>query len=52
MRLYDPAVMFFDEAAHLDEFEASIGAALPVARQVICVSSAGPGFFSEVCSRD
>lgn len=52
VRLYHPTVAIFDEAAHLEEFEASFGAALPVAKQLICVSSAGPGFFGDVCSAD
>ncbi len=50
-RLYHPTIKFFDEAAHLDEFEASFGAALPVAKQFIAVSSAAPGgFLAEVCA--
>ncbi len=52
VRLYHPTIFVMDEAAHMDEAEASFGAALPVTRQAIVVSSAGPGWFGEVCSLD
>ena len=45
IRLYHPNVMIFDEAAHLDEFEAAYGAADPVCQQIIAVSSVAPGWF-------
>lgn len=51
IRTYHPSLLVMDEAAHMDEAEASFGASLPVARQIIAVSSAGPGFFSDICSR-
>lgn len=51
IRMYHPTLFCIDEAAHLDEAEGSFGAALPVSRQIILVSSAGPGFFSDLCSR-
>jgi len=47
IRLYHPTIMIFDEAAYLDEFEAAYGAALPVCRQIIAVSSVAPGWFWE-----
>lgn len=50
VRLFHPTIFFVDEAAHMEECEASFGAALPVASQLILVSSAGPGFFGDVCS--
>jgi hypothetical protein len=50
IRQYHPTVVIFDEAAHLDEFEASYGAAEPVATQIIAVSSAAPSFFGDVCT--
>ena len=49
IRQYHPTVVIFDEAAHLDQFEASYGAAEPVASKIIAVSSAAPGFFADVC---
>ena len=52
VRLYHPTVYFVDEAAHIDEAEGSFAAALPVAKQIIEVSSAGPGFFGQVCAED
>ena len=45
IRLYHPTVLIFDEAAHLDEFEAAYGAADPVCQQIIAVSSVTPGWF-------
>lgn len=52
IRTYHPTLVIFDEMAFMDEAEGSFGAALPVAQQMIAVSSAGPGFFAEVCSRE
>ena len=51
IRQYHPTLVIFDEAAHLDEFEESYGAAEPVASQIITVSSAGPSYFGDVCQR-
>jgi hypothetical protein len=45
IRQYHPTIMIFDEAAHLDEFEAAYGAADPVCQQIIAVSSVAPGWF-------
>jgi len=45
IRLYHPTIVIWDEAAYLDEFEAAYGAALPVARQLIAISSVCPGWF-------
>jgi hypothetical protein len=52
VRMYHPTVMIFDEMAFLDGAEASFGAAVPVAKQIVAVSTAGPSFFGEVCSND
>ena len=52
MRQFHPTIMVFDEAAHLEQFEASFGAAFGVAKQLICVSSAAPGWFADVCSEE
>lgn len=52
VRLYHPTIYFIDEAAWMSECEASFGAASPVAKQILVVSSAGPGFFGSVCSEE
>jgi hypothetical protein len=49
VRQYHPSVMFFDEACFLDEFAESYEAALPVASQIIAVSSAAPSWFGDIC---
>lgn len=48
VRQYHPTVAIFDEAAHLDEFQESYGAADPVCSQIIAVSSATPSWFGDV----
>jgi len=48
-RQYHPYCCILEEASFLPEAEASYGAALPVASQIICVSSAGPGWFMDTC---
>lgn len=50
VRLYHPTIFVVDEAAHIDDFQASYDAARPVAQQIIAASSAAPGWFGEVCS--
>lgn len=52
VRMYHPTLFIMDEAAHLDEAEASFGAAIPVCKRIIVVSSAGPGWFASICSPD
>lgn len=52
IRLYHPSVVVFDEAAHLIEARQAYDTAAPVAGQIICISSAGPGFFAEMCDDD
>lgn len=52
VRMYHPTIFIQDEAAHMDEAEASFAAALPVSQQIIVVSSAGPGWFGHICSPD
>ncbi|HEV2491487.1 MAG TPA: hypothetical protein VG204_00280 [Terriglobia bacterium] len=49
IRQYHPTVYIADEAAYLDDFEQSYGAAHPVAAQIIAVSSAAPSWFGEIC---
>lgn len=51
IRLYHPSRYVMDEAAFLPEAEACYNAAHPVAKQIIAISSAGPGWFGDQCSR-
>jgi hypothetical protein len=51
VRQYHPSVVFFDEAAFLDDFLGSYGAAEPVAPKIIAVSSAFPSDFGDICNR-
>jgi hypothetical protein len=51
IRMFHPTIVIFDEAAFLPGFEASYDAAEPVAKQLIAISSAGPGSFADICSR-
>ncbi len=51
IRLYHPTRYVMDEAAFLPEAEQCYNAAHPVAQQIIAISSAGPGWFGEQCSR-
>lgn len=48
--LYHPAIVVFDEMAHLVEAQQSYDFASPVTPQVIGISSAGPGFFDTICN--
>jgi len=50
LRLYHPTIYIMDEAAFLPEAEACYNAAHPVAGQIIAISSAGPGWFGNICS--
>lgn len=52
VRQHHPTIYFCDEAAHVDDFEGSLAAAAPVTKLRIAVSSAGPGFFGDVCSEE
>jgi hypothetical protein len=51
IRLYHPSIYILDEAAFLAECEACYNTAHPVARQIIAISSAGPGWFGDQCQR-
>ena len=51
IRLYHPSIYILDEAAFLAECEACYNTAHPVARQIIGISSAGPGWFGDQCQR-
>lgn len=52
VRQFHPTVYVQDESAFLDEAGASFGAASPVAKQILIVSSAGPGWFGDVCGEE
>ena len=50
IRMYHPTIYIMDEAAFLPEAEQCFNAAHPVAKQIIAISSAGPGWFGDQCS--
>lgn len=50
IRLFHPTIYIMDEAAFLPEAQQCYDAAQPVAKQIIAVSSAGPGWFGDECS--
>lgn len=50
IRLYHPYGVMFDEAAFLPEFKDCYHTAHPVAKQIVAVSSAGPGWFADMCT--
>ena len=49
IRMFHPTVYIMDEAAFLPEAEQCYNAASPVAKQIIAISSAGPGWFGDQC---
>lgn len=51
IRLYHPTIYVMDEAAFLPEAQQCYDTAHPVAGQIIAISSAGPGWFGNQCSR-
>lgn len=51
IRSYHPTIVIFDECAFLEEFGACWDTAHPVAKQMIGISSAGPGTFATMCTR-
>ncbi len=51
IRMYHPTIYIMDEAAFMPDAEACYNAVLPVAKQIIACSSAGPGWFGDQCSR-
>jgi hypothetical protein len=44
-----PATVLLDEAAYIDDLEATFSASTPCASRVVTVSSAGPGYFRRLC---
>jgi hypothetical protein len=51
IRLYHPFCYVQDESAFLAEAEQCYGAVVPVAKQIILVSTASPGWFADVCAQ-
>lgn len=51
IRIYHPTIYIMDEAAFLPEAQQCYDAAQPVAKQIIAISSAGPGWFGDECSQ-
>lgn len=51
IRSFHPTIYIMDEVAFLEEAEACYNTAHPVSKQIIGVSSAGPGWFGNECSR-
>lgn len=51
IRMFHPTIYIMDEAAFLPEAEQCYNAAHPVAKQIIAISSAGPGWFGDECSQ-
>jgi hypothetical protein len=48
IRQFHPSLFVIDEAAYVDEFGESYDAAVPVASQIIVVSSAAPSVFGDM----
>jgi hypothetical protein len=49
IRSYHPWGLLMDEAAFMPEAGDSYNAAVPVCKKILMVSSAGPGWFADVC---
>jgi hypothetical protein len=51
LRMYHPTIYIMDEAAFLPEAQQCYDVAQPVCNQIIAISSAGPGWFAQECTR-
>jgi hypothetical protein len=49
IRSYHPTALFIDEAAFIPDADASFNEAIAAVQKIAVLSSAGPGFFEEVC---
>ena len=49
IRSYHPTALFIDEAAFIPDADASFNEAIAAVQKIVVLSSAGPGFFEEVC---
>ena len=48
---YHPTIYINDESAHQPEWEETLNVVRPVAKQIICISSAAEGRFMDLCQR-
>ena len=46
---FHPTIYFSDESAHQSDYTETLSVVAPVARQIICISSAAPGGFGDEC---
>lgn len=51
IRMFHPTIYIMDEAAFLPEAQQCFDTSHPVCGQIIAISSAGPGWFGNQCSR-
>lgn len=51
IRMFHPTRYVQDESAFLPDAQQCYDAAHPVCQQIICISSAGPGWFGDQCTR-
>jgi hypothetical protein len=49
IRMFHPFVAVFDEIAFMEDAEACYNAVKPVSKQIVGISSAGPGWFADEC---
>jgi hypothetical protein len=49
IRSYHPTALFIDEAAFIPDADASFNEAIAAVQKIVALSSAGPGFFEDVC---
>ena len=49
IRSYHPTALFIDEAAFIPDADASFNEAIAAVQKIVVLSSAGPGFFEDVC---
>lgn len=46
---FHPTIYFSDESAHQSDYTETLSVVAPVAKQIICISSAAPGGFGDEC---
>lgn len=51
IRAFHPTTYIQDESAFMPEGEAALGAVMPTGANIICISSAAPGWFGDQCQR-
>jgi len=50
IRAFHPTLYLQDESAFVPEGEAALGAVMPTGARFICISTAAPGWFGNMCS--